>query len=344
MKNKKILTAGALGSILIFLSACSRHVSTGVRQPPTGFLYGSLYKYVSLPMAHMLNWSAQHLGGISGNGYGFAILIFTLIIRLVLMPSMLKQQRNSTEQQEKAKVLKPQLDLLQKAAKVTSDQETTMQINGLMQDVYKKNGSSMMPKMGCLALIIQLPFITGLYQAVAYSKVISESTFFGIPLGKPSMFITITATLLYVVQGWMSLQSVPPEQQKTMRNMMIMSPLITFWISMISSAGLGLYFFGTGFVMVIQQAIITYMIVPEIRKRLDKEYATKPPVVLVTPDMFDEDGAITDRAPQASNFDKMQAMGVAAPGNSSDSAADKTDPTPTAEDLRARNAGKQKHE
>lgn len=348
MKNKKILTVGALGSILLFLSACSRHVTTGVRKPPTGFFYGSLYKYVSLPMAHMLNWTAQHLGGVRGNGYGIAILIFTLIIRLVLMPSMLRQQRKATEQQEKAKILKPQLDLLQKAAKVTSDQTETMRINGLIQDVYKKNGSKMMPSMGCLTLIVQLPFITGLYQAVAYSKVISESTFFGIPLGRPSWLITILATLLYMVQGWMSVQSATPEQRKTMRNMMFMSPLITFLICMVSSSGLGLYFFGTGLIMVIQQAIITYTIVPSIRKQLDVKYATKPPVMVVTADMFDADGSITDRAPVPSSFGQMQEMGLAKDVAHSD--ANGTAPTsssnngvPTAADLRARNAGKQKH-
>ncbi|WP_125570601.1 membrane protein insertase YidC [Lacticaseibacillus songhuajiangensis] len=344
MKNKKrIVTAASLSTMLLFLAACGRKTAQGVMTAPTHGPYAWLYNVLGHPMQRLLEWFAGVLGG-AGTAYGIAILVFTIIIRLILMPSMLKNQRKMTEQQEKAKILKPQLDLLQKAAKLSSDQNDTMRINGLMQDVYKKNGSSMIPSMGCLTLIIQLPILSGLYQAVAYSKEMSASTFFGIQLGKPSIVITIVATIFYAIQAWMSLQSATPDQRKSMSTMMWVGPIMTFWISMISSAGLGLYFLGTGIIMVVQQAIISYAIVPSIRKRLDAEYEKEPPVIVVSPDMFDEDGRITDRAPVASSFAQMQGFAAGNEAASDGETSSSESATPTADDLRARNKGKQHRE
>lgn len=341
--KKKLMTLAGVSSLMLLLGACGRpNPAAMVNHPPTGFFYGSIYKYLGLPMQHLLDWFAGFLGG--GSGYGIAILALTIVVRLILMPSMIKQQKGMAEQQEKAKVLQPQLKLLQAAAKKAQDQREQMQINGLMQDVYKKNGSSMMPKMGCLVLLIQLPIFSGLYSAVAYSKDIFTSTFFGIQLGKPSMIITIVATLCYFAQGWMSLQSATPEQRKSMQTMVMFSPLMTFWISMISSAGLGLYFLGTGLIMIVQQAIITFIITPSIRKRIDAEMADKPPVIVVSPDMFDEDGAINDRAPMPSSFAQLAGMGLTGDEGDNTARPERKDVTATSteDDLRHRNAGKQK--
>lgn len=338
-KTKKLLALASAGSLALLLTACGqRNPAAMVNHPPTGFFYGSIYKYFGLPMQHLLDWFAGLLGG--GNGYGIAILALTIVVRLILMPSMIKQQKGMAEQQEKTKVLQPQLKLLQAASKLAQDQREQMQINGLMQDVYKKNGSSMVPKMGCFVLLIQLPIFSGLYSAVAYSKHIFSSTFFGIQLGKPSMIITIIATVCYLIQGWMSLQSATPEQRKTMQSMVLFSPLMTFWISMISSAGLGLYFLGTGVIMVIQQAIISFIITPGIRKRIDAEIAAKPPVIVVTPEMFDADGSINDLAPVPSSFAQLAGMVESEQENRPAKRKDIT-PEADADDLRQRNAGKQ---
>lgn len=334
-KTKRILTLGSLGLSALLLTACTNKET--LQHAPEGFPFGTFYKYIGVPIQHLLEWISTQIGG---NGYGFAILLITLFVRLVLMPSMLKQQRNTTVQQEKAKVLKPQLDLLQKAARVASDQNETMRINGLMQDVYKKNGSSMMPKMGCLVLLIQLPIFSGLYQAVAYSPDISKSVFFGIKLGDPSFWLTIVASALYAIQSLMMLINVPAEQRKTMSSMAVFSPMMTFFISVAAPAGLTLYFFGTGLIMVLQQAILTFIITPRVRKRLDDEYATKPIVEVIKPEMFDEDGRINDLAPMPESFAAMQGFAGQAAGEQS---ATKTTVADAEEDLRARNAGKQQH-
>lgn len=97
--------------------------------------------------------------------------------------------------------------------------------------IYKENNMSMMGGMGCLPLLLQLPIMMGIYQAVVYSKDLFSASFFGIALGKPSMILTIVATLLYLAQGYMMTIGVPEDQKKMMRTTMMMSPLMTFFIS-----------------------------------------------------------------------------------------------------------------
>lgn len=282
---KKWATLGGIASLGLFLTACKQQASTGVMKPPTGF-FGMFYNIIGKPLQHLMEWIAQGLN--NPNGYGIAILLITLVVRLVLLPAMLNQQRNMTASQEKQKILKPQLDIIQKQMKKPGiTQEETMRLNQMMQEVYKKNGTSMIPSMGCLTLLIQLPIFSGLYQAVAYSPEISKSTFFGIQLGHSSLIITFAATAFYLVQSWVMLQGVAPEQRKAMQTSALISPIMTFVFCLMYNAGLGLYFLAGGVIIMIQQLIVTYIITPNIRKRLDAEMVKNPPVIVVDEHTFD---------------------------------------------------------
>lgn len=87
--------------------------------------------------------------------YGIAILIFTVIIKILLMPLQIKQQRSMIKQQE----IQPELQELQKTyandrTKLAEEQ----------QKLYAKYNISMTA--GCLPLLIQFPLIMALYQII----------------------------------------------------------------------------------------------------------------------------------------------------------------------------------
>jgi YidC/Oxa1 family membrane protein insertase len=194
----------------------------------------------------------------------------------------LNQQYKSTAQQEKMRAIQPQLKLIQDKQKEAKDPETQQKISALMMDVYKQNGVSLTGGIGCLPLLLQFPILIGIYQAVQYSQEIGVATFMSIPLGKPSLVITIIATLFYVIQSWLSLQVVPQEQKKQMQTILWMNPIMTFFISMISSAALALYFLAGGIVLLIQQLITNYIITPRIRKQADENLKDHPVKIVVT--------------------------------------------------------------
>lgn len=284
-RMKKWATLGGIASLGLFLTACAQKSITNPK-PPTGF-FGTFYNVIGKPLQHLMEWIA---GGLhTPNAYGISILVITLVVRLVLLPAMLRQQKNMTASQEKTKIIKPQLDIIQKQMKKPGiTQEETMHLNQLMQQVYKKNGTSMIPSMGCLTLLIQLPIFSGLYQAVAYSPEISKSTFFGIQLGHSSLIITFIATFFYLGQSWVMLQGVSADQRKAMQTSALISPIMTFVFCLMYNAGLGLYFLAGGIIILIQQLIVTYIITPGIRRRLDAQMEKNPPVIVVDEHTFDK--------------------------------------------------------
>ncbi len=97
MKSKKGLTLTVtLGTLALFLSGC-------VQTTKSGKPYGFVYDYLARPGQTVMEWLSQ----LFGNNYGWAIIGLTVIVRLVLLPMMINQQRKSTYQQEKMSAVRP---------------------------------------------------------------------------------------------------------------------------------------------------------------------------------------------------------------------------------------------
>lgn len=265
MKNKKLLTIAAImASAMLFLSGCVQHTASG---KPYGFVYDNL----AVPTQHVLVWLSQ----ILGNSLGWAIIVITFIVRLVLMPIMIKQSKNATVQQEKIAHIKPLMeDITKRQKEATSDAER-MAINQEMMQLYRDNNISMTGGIGCLPLLIQMPIFAALYAAIQYSPELSRSYFYGINLGQRSFTLVALSFLVYALQGWLSTLGVPEAQRAQMRQMMIISPLMITFMTYISPAGLGLYFFVGGIFACIQTLIINYMR-PRIRKEVLAELKKNP--------------------------------------------------------------------
>ena len=265
MKNKKLLTIAAImASAMLFLSGCVQHTASG---KPYGFVYDNL----ALPTQHVLVWLSQ----ILGNSLGWAIIVITFIVRLALMPIMIKQSKNATVQQEKIAHIKPLMeDITKRQKEATSDAER-MAINQEMMQLYRDNNISMTGGIGCLPLLIQMPIFAALYAAIQYSPELSRSYFYGINLGQRSFTLVALSFVVYALQGWLSTLGVPEAQRAQMRQMMIISPLMITFMTYISPAGLGLYFFVGGIFACIQTLIINYMR-PRIRKEVLAELKKNP--------------------------------------------------------------------
>ena len=87
--------------------------------------------------------------------YGLSIILFTIIVKLILMPLQAKSQRAMKKQQK----IQPIIAELQK--KYENDKQ---KLQTEMMKVYKENGVSMTG--GCLPLLIQFPILIGLYSVI----------------------------------------------------------------------------------------------------------------------------------------------------------------------------------
>lgn len=102
---------------------------------PLGFLIQFIYNFVE--------------------NYGLAIILFTIVIKLILMPLQIRSQKAMKRQQK----VQPIIMELQK--KYANDQQRLQQE---MMKVYKENNVSMTG--GCLPLLLQFPILIGLYKVI----------------------------------------------------------------------------------------------------------------------------------------------------------------------------------
>ncbi|MCD2256684.1 membrane protein insertase YidC [Agrilactobacillus fermenti] len=313
MKQKKIkylLLICSAFALMFILSGCSfQNFYKPGQKPPSGFFYGTLYNGLAVPMQHLINWTADKIGGPSG--YGWGILIITFVVRLIILPLMLVQSKKSTIQQEKVQRIQPQLQLIQKQMKKNNSQAAQAKLGQLQMDVYKKNDLSLTGGMGCLPLIIQFPIMIGIFQAVMYSPEISSAHFLGINLGRSNLVVVIVATLFYALQSYLMLLSVPEAQKQAMRVSAMMGPITTFIFALIAPAGLGLYFLVGGLIVVIQQIIVTFWMTPRIKKQIDTELKNKPIVEVVNEQVIeslDDNPAATTQTNSSETAESLKAI------------------------------------
>ncbi len=119
----------------------------------------------------VIGWVASILGWIINAVYefldfvgfpniGFAIILFTIIVYLLMMPLQIKQHRFS----KMNAIMQPELQKIQNKYKNKKDQESMMKQNEEINAVYQKYGVS--PTGSCVQLLIQMPVLLALYQVI----------------------------------------------------------------------------------------------------------------------------------------------------------------------------------
>jgi YidC/Oxa1 family membrane protein insertase len=206
-----------------------------------------------------------------GNNFGLAIIVFTIIMRLALLPLTLKQIRYSRNMSEQMKTLQPKLAEIQK--KYAKNKQKLQQE---MAKLYQEAGIS---PMGCLTspmlivMIIQIPIWMGLYYGIRlvaggtdittylYSwSIVQEVIASGGPIyqllwldiTQPDPYFAIP--ILVMLTMWLSFKIVTPPQPATadpkqgcMTNMMqLMMPLMMGIISISLPSGLPIYWIISG--------------------------------------------------------------------------------------------------
>ena len=101
-----------------------------------------------------LGWIIKTIYNLVQN-YGVAIILFTIVMKLLLLPLNIKSQKAMKKQQK----IQPLLAELQK--KYANDQQKLQQET---MKLYKENNVSMMG--GCLPVLLQMPILIALYQAI----------------------------------------------------------------------------------------------------------------------------------------------------------------------------------
>lgn len=105
---------------------------------------------ITIPLGYILGFIYQFI-----NNYGWALIVFTIAIKVILLPLGLKQQKSMTRMQ----MVQPKLNEVQQ--KYANDKNKQSEE---MMKLYKEYGIS--PMGGCLPMLIQLPILFGLYRVI----------------------------------------------------------------------------------------------------------------------------------------------------------------------------------
>ena len=114
-------------------------------------MFGWLYKF----LGSMLSFFESFTGG-----YAFALLLYALVFKIVLLPFSIKQQKNQIAMAK----LAPKIELIKAKYKGRTDQRTMQKQQQEIMELQQKEGYS--PFSGCLPLLIQLPLIMLLYTVI----------------------------------------------------------------------------------------------------------------------------------------------------------------------------------
>lgn len=123
----------------------------------SGKILGPIAKWILGPILNgifiFLNW--LHIPNV-----GVAIILFTIVIYLLLLPLTIKQQKFSKLQAK----MQPEITAIQNKYKGRKDQDSQMAMNQETQAVYAKYGVS--PTGSCVQLLIQMPILLALYRVI----------------------------------------------------------------------------------------------------------------------------------------------------------------------------------
>ena len=211
--------------------------------------------------------------------YGLAIMVVTVLVRLILSPLFQLQLMLSRRSMQQQRKLAPELAELRKKHKNDPRKQQAE-----MMKLYKEHGVNPLGGLsGCLPALVQFPILSALYFVFlgnANKHAFPDHFLFvphlnATPLSHPLLpglpipqlvylIIPLLAAGTTFVQSKMMQQPLSPiptdqerQQQQMTRTMQVMMPLMIAYFAFLTPAGLGLYWFVSNCVSIIQQYFVT---------------------------------------------------------------------------------------
>ncbi|MDE7114390.1 MAG: YidC/Oxa1 family membrane protein insertase [Acetatifactor sp.] len=119
-----------------------------------------IFKYIVWILGKIMEGIFTVIDLIGIPNIGLAIILFTIVINLLMMPLTIKQQKFA----KLSSKMSPELQAIQAKYKNRKDQNSQMAMNTEMQAVYAKYGVS--PTGSCGYLLIQMPILLALYRVI----------------------------------------------------------------------------------------------------------------------------------------------------------------------------------
>ena len=234
---KKYLGVALLLSVVLVLAGCSN-----LNEPITSHSSGFWDHYILYSFSRFILW----LASLVGNSYGWAIVLFTIVIRVILLPLNWFQTRSMNKQMQ----IQPEMQALQKKYSA-KDVDTQQKLREETQKLYSEAGVN--PIAGCLPLAVQMPVMFALYQAIYKTTQLRDGSFLWMQLGKadPYYIMAILAGVFTFLSTYISSYS-QPTQNATTKIMTYVMPIFIFVPALTFPSAITIYWVVTNAFQVLQ--------------------------------------------------------------------------------------------
>ncbi len=217
--------------------------------------FGVIGKYLFLALRE-IHKAIAPTGAIAltarDRSWGWAIILLTLLINLVLLPLRVTGMRSMLKMQR----IQPEIDAIK--AKYKNPKPTdpkAAEMNAEVMQYQKDQGVSMFG--GCIPSLIQLPLLFAFFTMLTRVVELRQAHFFWLPdlsSADPYHILPIVMVISsFLVQFYTPSPGVDPQQQKMMAFMM---PLVSGYMTWNYASGLALYWTVGNFIMIIQQSVM----------------------------------------------------------------------------------------
>lgn len=216
-------------------------------------------------ISHWLNVLLNFLAGIFGGGgwaWGWAIVVTTLIIRIIMWPLHAK----STRTMKRMSKLQPKIKALKEKYP-----DNPNKMNQEMMQLYKQYGVN--PMGGCLPMLFQIPVFFGFYNMLQYAVELRNQPFLGwvTDLSQPDtvghvMGLPINILpILMAVTMFLQMQITPKTGDKMQQRIFMLMPLIFFFFCYNFASALALYWTVQNIFSIGQTYLMQKMPEPELK-------------------------------------------------------------------------------
>lgn len=240
-KTKRWLLLGLLLMSVVVLSGC-----TNLNEPITKNSSGFWNHYVLYQCSRFILW----LASLVNHSYGWSIVLFTIIVRIILLPLNWWQ----TKSMKKQMAIQPQMKALQEKYSA-KDMDTQQKLQTETKKLYAEAGIN--PIAGCLPLLIQLPVMYALYQAIYRTTQLRNGSFLWMELGKPDpiYILPILAAVFTFLSTWIANLS-QPEQSQATKMMMWLMPLMILIPAISIASAISVYWVVSNAFQVVQTLLL----------------------------------------------------------------------------------------
>ncbi|MDQ0257565.1 YidC/Oxa1 family membrane protein insertase [Evansella vedderi] len=240
-----------LVGLMLFLTGCFN-----INEPITEGSDGIWDPYFVYPLSWLMTTIAEALN----NSYGLAIIIVTILLRILILPLMIKQTKSTKAMQ----AIQPEMQALREKYSA-KDQQTQQKLQQETMALFQKHNVN--PLAGCLPIFVQMPILIGFYHAIIRTPQINPDIdpvqyghyepqmflWFELGAADPYFILPLVAGATTYIQQKMMMVTDNPQ----MKMLLYLMPIMIMAFAAFFPAALALYWVIGNLFMIVQTYFIT---------------------------------------------------------------------------------------